>query len=315
MTYRVLPSPLRAFILTAMVALILAGRATATSTEPFFHVVGYLPEYRVMTVNPAALEGVTDLVFFSLTPTVDGGIDCSHLTPSIEARLFEISHSCGARLTVAFGGGDRSEAFPAMATDPGKRRLFVMDLTQFLLKHGFNGVDYDWEFPNGAAQKQALTDLVLETKAAFTPYGLTLTIATAPWDEFDSRVYAAVDRLHYMSYFDESRHASLSNAISDVDALVDKGAPLGKICLGIPFYAMKLHGDDDALSYADVEARFHPVPAQDEVNDFAFDGQDTVKAKCDFARRRGLGGVMIWELGQDTPGGSLVKTIATAAHI
>jgi GH18 family chitinase len=216
------------------------------------------------------------------------------------------------RLTVAFGGGDRSDAFPAMATDPGKRQLFVMDLTQFLLKHGFDGVDYDWEFPSGVAQKQALTNLVVETKSAFEPYGLTVTIATAPWDEFDPRVYAAVDRLHLMSYFDDSRHASLSNAVSDVDALIDKGAPPGKICLGIPFYAMKLHGEDAGLSYADVEARFHPAAGQDEVDDYAFDGPHTIERKRDFAGQRGLAGIMIWELGQDTPDGLLVKAITAA---
>jgi len=302
-------------ILSAIAILTLPGPAHAAAMDQStsFRVVGYLPEYRVMTVNPAALEGVTDVVFFSLTPTVDGGIDCSHLTPSIVARLSEIKRRCGARLTVAFGGGDRSDAFPAMATDPGKRQLFVLDLTQFLLKNGFDGVDYDWEFPNGDAQKQALTDLVIETKSALAPYGLTLSIATAPWDNFDPRVYAAVDRLHFMSYFDDSRHASLSNAISDTNALIDKGAPPAKICLGIPFYAIKIHGNDEGLSYADIDTRFH-VPARlDEAGDYAFDGPDTVSKKCEFARSRGLGGVMIWELGQDTPDGLLVKAITAAS--
>ena len=319
MTKFVLPVLLRAAVIAGICVLPLVGRVsassmtpTAASTEDVFHVVGYLPEYRVMTVNPAALVGVTDIVFFSLAPTTDGGIDCSHLTPSIESRLFAIKQRTGARLTVAFGGGDRSDAFPAMATDPGKRRLFVMDLTQFLLKHGFDGVDYDWEVPNGDAQKQALTDLVLETKSALAPYGLTLSIATAPWDKFDPRVYAAVDRLHFMSYFDDSRHASLGTARSDTEALIDKGAPPGKICLGIPFYSVKLHGNDEGLTYADIATRFRPTSTQDEAGDYAFDGPDTIDKKCEFARDRGLGGVMIWELGQDTPDGDLVKTIASA---
>lgn len=277
-----------------------------------FHVTAYLPEYRVLTVSDTCITGVTDLIFFSIAPTRDGGIDPSRMSPAIEARLKDIRTKSQVPMMVAFGGGDRSETFAAMATDPGRRRLFILDLVQFLINHGFDGVDYDWEFPDPPAEHAALSSLIVETKQALEPYGLQVSSAVAPWDEFTKETYAAVDQLNLMTYFD-NHYAPISNAIKDTEDLIKKGADPKKICMGIPFYGEMTDGKGDGPTYAEVAAKYHPAPDQDLVNGIAFNGPATVGAKTDFAAKRHLRGVMIWELGQDTPDGTLISAVKASA--
>jgi hypothetical protein len=55
-----------------------------------------------------------------------------------------------------------------------------------------------------------------------------------------------------------------------------------------------------AYTYAEIVELYHPAPTVDEVENIYFNGSETIGQKTCFAKRMGLGGVMIWELGQDT---------------
>jgi hypothetical protein len=278
--------------------------------EPKFHIAAYLPEYHALALNPALIANVTDLIFFSLEPTPEGGIDCRRLSPAIEEKLAEIKRRYPVRLIAAFGGADRSQAFAAMSTDPGRRHLFVADLAQFLTRRGYGGVDFDWEFPDSPAEKDGLTALVVETKRALAPLGLRVSVATAPGDWFDSKLIAAVDRFNLMSYYDETHQATLAVSQSDVDHLLRNGARPGQIWLGLPFFAENTAtGSDEATYYARLAQKYALTPKQDAVDGYTFNGVQTVRDKTQYALDRNLGGVMIFELGQDTTDGALSHAI------
>jgi len=283
--------------------------AVKVPPAPKFRIAAYLPEYRVLSLDPAVAANVTDLIFFSIEPTPDGGIDSSRLTPEIEARLMAIKKRYHVRLMVAFGGGDRSSSFPAMATDAGRRALFVENMAQFLTRHGFDGVDFDWEFPNNPAEKDGLTALVVETKRRLKPLGMQVSVATAPGDWFDPKLIAAADQFNVMSYFDESRHVGLAVSQTDVNHLLRNGAKPEQISLGIPFYAKNTITGVDDMSYGELEAKHHIAPKEDTAGDHIFNGIQTVKDKTQYTLDRGLGGVMIFELGQDTGSGALSHAI------
>ncbi|BDI29015.1 hypothetical protein CCAX7_10660 [Capsulimonas corticalis] len=282
-----------------------------------FHIVAYLPEYRVMALNPELARYVTDLIFFSLSPTPEGGIDDSRLTPEMEAKLQEIKQRYHPRLEAAFGGGDRSGMFSAMATDPAKRKRFTQNLVLFCQKHGFDGIDYDWEFPNTPEEKAGLKSLILETKEAFAPHGLRLSMALATWDTIDPKALAACDLLNLMTYFDNTHHAPVAGAQADALGLVSKGAPIGKVCMGIPFYtetAVAMQDHREAPTYGELDKQTPLAANVDDADIFHFNGPETVRQKALFALGQGLGGVMIWELGQDTRDGALVRSIAGAVR-
>src|SRR5947207_2229678 len=66
-----------------------------------FQVVAYLPDYRLATLNPAQLNGVTDLVYFSLEPTPVGGLNTPRLPPDALRKLHDLTRKSHTRLLVA----------------------------------------------------------------------------------------------------------------------------------------------------------------------------------------------------------------------
>lgn len=289
-------------------------RASAAST---FQTVAYLPDYRALTLAPAAppLNNLTDLIFFSLEPTPSGGLDGARLTSAVTARLQAIKTQSikrrrPLRLWVALGGWERSAGFAPVATDPAKRPLFVRALTLFCLRHGFDGADFDWEHPANAAEEAGYAALLAETHRAFAPHALRLSVTMAPWQKISPVAIAAVDAVNLMAYDHPARHSTFAQAQADVAGFLGQGVPPQKLCLGLPFYGRSIAHPDTALAYADIARRYHPAPGVDEVNGMYFNGPATIQQKTRYALARHLGGVMVWELGQDAPGdGSLLKAI------
>lgn len=70
-----------------------------------------------------------------------------------------------------------------MAANPALRKNFVTSALQMILKHGFDGFDVDWEYPNrrdsvnGPADIDNFTTLLKELSEAFKPHGLLVTAA------------------------------------------------------------------------------------------------------------------------------------------
>lgn len=49
---------------------------------------------------------------------------------------------------VAVGGwNEGSKKFSLVASDPAKRSRFIDDTVRFIQRHGFDGLDLDWEYP------------------------------------------------------------------------------------------------------------------------------------------------------------------------
>ena len=116
-----------------------------------------------------------------------------------------------------------------------------------------------------------------------------------------------------------------------VEAYKAAGVPAGKLLVGVPFYGYgwrKVLEDNNGLfqegepirgdrPFREIEGMIAESTVYRDKGSQApwlFDGdvfwtyEDavSVKAKAGYAREQGLGGVMIWELGQDTVGGTLL---------
>ncbi len=297
----------------------LPALAAHSAPPPPFRVVAYLPDYRVGALDPAAsaLDNLTDLIFFSLEPTPAGGLNAARLTPAAAARLQAIKRRRHAlRLWVAVGGWDRSAGFAPVATDPAKRRQFAQILTLFCLSHHFDGADFDWEHPSNAPEEAGYAALLAEVHHAFAPHGLRLSVTMAPWQKLAPVGIAAVDSVNLMAYDHEGRHSTFAQAQADVAGFLRLGVPPQKLLLGLPFYGRGITHADTALSYADILSQYHPAPTVDEVNGMYFNGPATIRQKTRDALARRLGGVMVWEVGQDAPGdGSLLKVIHQAMAV
>lgn len=81
---------------------------------------------------------------------------------------------------------------------------------------------------------------------------------------------------------------------------VAKNLPSSKLALGVPFYARDMYNGSPETYNEIVKRTPSLTPSMDEVGTLYFNGQETIKRKTKLAYNKGLGGIMIWEMGQDT---------------
>lgn len=280
-----------------------------------FVIAGYLPDYRADALDPAVGKYVSDVMYFSVEPKPTGDLDLSRLRPDLLRRLQTLRRQNGVRVLLTAGGWGHSAGFAPMTNDPAACRRFVITLARFCRENGLDGADMDWEHPQNAAEQRNYANLLTETRAVFHRYGLLITAALAGWQNVPPDGLEALDRIHLMAYDHPDRHATFEQAQKDVDQFLRRGVSPGKIVLGVPFYGRRRAKSDDAMAYADIMRRWRPAPAVDEVEGMYFNGPTTLARKTRWARENGLGGVMIWEVGQDLPptdSASLLRAVHAA---
>ncbi|KAJ8605620.1 hypothetical protein CTAYLR_000089 [Chrysophaeum taylorii] len=284
-----------------------------------FAVVAYLPEWRYEGANWEVIcSHVSHLIFFSLEVGTPGSKAITALDRLPRRELLEEAKAAaakfGTRLLVCFGGNGRSAGFSAMVRKPKLRKGFVSSVVKLLDGYGFDGVDYNWEYPGyrmgqGYLPAHEIDDdyaglerLVRETRDALAPSGKIVTLAYYP-DGRQERMLAfapgVASLLHSMSYdhTGPEGHAPMSLAQKAAATAVSR---FGSCCatLGVPFYGRDSGGT--WKSYEDI-IQAHPdlPPDEDDVDGLSFNGVSTIQAKVDLAIDSGLKGLMIWEVGQD----------------
>ncbi len=286
----------------------------ANQPQKVFHIAGYLPEYRVDGIGPEQVEGLTDLIVFSVSPRNDGSLDASAWPKRRLDKARKLSNGAKARLLLAVGGWGRSAGFASMAGKAQSRQRFVKELADLCGTNGFGGVVYDWEFPRTPKEEASFDHLLRDTRLLFSPKGRTVEIAVNPARPLPRDWMVNVDAVHMMSYDNGPRHATYEQAVTDLNAMAKLGVPSEKQLLGLPFYGRSMTNRGNTKTYAEINERFHPKRDQDEAGGFHFNGPDTLAKKVKLAKERGLSGVMIWEIGQDAKGkDSLLSTLRAHA--
>lgn len=253
----------------------------------------------------------------------DAKLTATDRFPSPEAMvtLRAAAAEHGTRLLLSLGGNARTNGFPLVAVDKTLRRKLVRNLVHFCEVHGLHGVDYNWEYPANAREWNGLFALLKATKKAFAKRGLIATMAYYP-DGRQEKILAEgkvdkyVDLAHSMSYDQPGRHSTSALAAGTLRNAREAGLRLPAVTLGLPFYGRHVR-TGDWKTFEDL-AKEHPeVGASgggDEVAGYFFNGPDAIRHKVQMAKAAGVGGVMIWEVGQDfhpEDDRSLLKAIAT----
>ena len=282
---------------TLLLLVFLTHSISIQSEQPL--IVGYLPEYRIDDVEAEQLKPLTDVIYFGLTPPTNVQEFSPVISEAALTKLKEIKREADCRLLVCVGGWNRSDNFAALAANPRSRRTFISRLTKFCNENDFDGVDFDWEHPKNAEEIRNYARLLQESRAAFRKSKLLVTVAQAGWQDLGKAAYTAVNRVHLMAYDHRYPQASLQATTADVDRILKNGCPQQKVVLGVPFYGRNVDGA--ARTYRDLSAANSKAPEKDVIDGFAFNGPRTISKKVELVSRRNLAGVMIWEVGQDSP--------------
>ncbi|MFO0979587.1 MAG: glycoside hydrolase family 18 protein [Planctomycetaceae bacterium] len=278
-----------------------------------FHIVGYLPDYRMSDIDLAPCRLLTDLYVFSAEVSPNGALKLNRLQNAPWAKLQTFKTTHRIRMILCIGGWDRSAGFGPMATSPESRQRFIESVKTTCLEKRFDGIDIDWEHPSNEAEQQAYGQLLIELVEALHPLGLQVSVTMAAWQTIPANGLKSVDAVNIMSYDHDGRHSTFEAAEADIKKVIAQGATASQIHLGVPFYGRSLTDRNKAVTWAELAER--ATPGSDEYDGIYFNGPETMRAKTRMALEKGLGGIMIWELGQDAPGKqSLLSVIHGEAH-
>lgn len=294
---------------SSLLACALGLSLSVPQAEAAFKVVGYFPSWSG-DVNTIQYNKVTHINYSFVLPNHDGSLQSLDGGSARLHSLVQKSHNAGVKVLIAVGGwnnGDDS-AFRSLAANSGYRANFVNNIVNFVNQYNLDGVDIDWEYPNGN-EVGNFRLLMQQLSSALRSRGKLLTAAVTANDSpgsVDSTIINAVDFLNLMVYDMGNPHSTYSGAQAALTHWkYNEGLPKDKMVLGVPFYS-----HINWVSYKDVIARYGTWAAQvDNAGGLDYNGQPTIRAKSELALME-AGGVMFWEISQDTRDGtSLMSTI------
>lgn len=297
-----------------------------------FKVVGYYPSWAPDKLQAVDFGIVTHVCYAFAIPTSEGGLlDLEN--PETAKTLIASAHANGAKVLLSVGGWSHNDmplenVFMEATADEERRERFVESILAMCAAYGFDGVDMDWEHPrvDGASAGQ-YEALMLALSERLHEEGKLLTAAVLSGATADGNIYYdaaahtnavlnAVDFINVMAYDggDGERHSQYRFAVDCGTYWREtRGLPAHKIVLGVPFYARP--------SWAGYGTILESVPDACDKDHVTYNGMEvyynglgTIAEKTLYAKEN-LGGIMIWELTQDTSDGdkSLLQAIGEAA--
>lgn len=282
-----------------------------------FKVVGYFPSWKPTKTNLPRYDVLTHVIYAFAIPTSEGGLRPLE-NPDTAQTILRDAHANGVKVLLAVGGWSYNDVpleptFVSATETPGKRAAFVEAIVSMCDSYGFDGVDIDWEHPRvDGASHQQYEDLMLELAQRLHGEGKLLTSAVLSGATADGNIYydaaahtdkvlEAVDWINVMAYDggDGERHSPYAFAVNCATYWKDtRGMSAGKVVLGLSFY-----GRPSWAGYGDILAAAPDAWRGDTANYNGmtawYNGPQTIRDKTRYAMEH-LGGVMIWELTQDT---------------
>jgi GH18 family chitinase len=314
---------------TLLVSALSGGDGPAQAAEPpaaapgRFKVVGYFPSWHG---DVAAIDWgrLTHVNYAFVLPTKAGAVVAFNGLKGLD-KLVRDGHAHKVPVSIAVGGWNdgNDKAFEIVARSPALRATFVRNLMAFVKRHDLDGVDIDWEYPDPGESAQGYLALLRELRAQLGPAGKLLTTAIVGNGEnaagIPDEAFAEVDFANIMAYdADEAdakepikyvHHSPYEFAEVCLRFWRQRGLPKDKAILGVPFY-----GKSPGTPYRTLVARDADASTKDQLGKIYYNGIPTMKRKTALARAEG-GGIMIWELTDDTHDDkSLLRAIDEAAR-
>mmetsp|Transcript_34351 Transcript_34351/g.49942 ORF Transcript_34351/g.49942 Transcript_34351/m.49942 type:complete len:345 (-) Transcript_34351:57-1091(-) len=298
-------------------------------------VFGYLPEYRLQNkfdYDGLFSMGLTHLIYFSLEIDPSTGLPSAldRLPPLDDIRRARTAADrFGGKLMLSFGGNGRSAGFSYMVATKKRRRKFIEQLNLLIEEYSIDGVDYNWEYPStanewsnwGLLMKESKDLLITDSKDTFQPNIVTFTMY------MNAQHYSVIqhfgllrdaDYVHCMAYDSSGKHSTIEFAMQAIEfAQSTPGFDASKFVLGLPFYGRNIQTGEPKAYYDIIQSIKNKEDfrkAGDVVNDVFYNSGPTLMAKVKAAHSAGIGGVMIWELGQDVQPFNRSDSLMRAIH-
>ncbi len=277
-------------------------------------VVGYLASW-AEGFNEVSFKYLTHVNYSFVTPYSNGSLRLENFDSNKLQETQKKAKEAKVKLFIAVGGwdlgdgGGNDEAFEALASNDKSIQNFVKNITQFVKEYNLDGVDIDWEYPNGIESAKKFTLLMKTLSSELNAQGKLLTFAAVGdginMDGLEMEVFEYVDWVNIMCYDHEpAPHSDIKYGEQCIKEWQAKGLSKEKLVLGVPFY-----GKHPEKAYKDIIADNIKYAQLDSQGEIYYNGIPTIVAKTKLAKLHGSG-IMIWEISQDTQDDtSLIKAI------
>lgn len=282
------------------------GEITLISSKETTAVSAYLPlsTFQPSMADPEFLAGLDRVIVNTgCYWQEDGSLTLSDgLTDAFQALKTaapDLSLWCTVNPQGALIREDRAGA----SIDTTEKRAALIDCFIALCEeNGLDGVDIDWEFPEGQDWEH-FSSLLAEGSAALKQAGFSLSAAFSPKDvELSPQAVKVLPLVHIMAYdqFDEvGYHATYTGAQEAVSYFTELGFRPDQLILGVPAYGRPLDGSAAWPLYRDNAEALSD--GANLLNGAFYNSPQLAKDKVLLARQEGLEGVFLYHLGCDMP--------------
>ncbi|GAA6005406.1 glycoside hydrolase family 18 protein [Rhodotorula paludigena] len=280
-------------IFSTLGALAALGTSALAASRPL--IGNYWPAYNAADQSVKQIPWkYSDLAYYFVTVTTKTGFQVPADQPTSDITAFvKQAKQAGSKPLFSIGGWTGSLYFSSLVDTPAKQTTFAKQIQQFMAQYGFEGVDLDWEYPNGAGigcnvvnpqdSANLLAFLKVLRKTIGTSKLITAAVSTggflgpdgAPLPSF-AEFGAYFDYINLMAYdiggsWSETTgpNAPLRKCKSDtsvqnsVALWTRRGFPASKILLGIPAYAISFTTKSSKLASADINGKWQSVAYQE----------------------------------------------------
>jgi chitinase len=285
-----------------------------------FRVVGYVPLGRqpVPFISDSTFKKLTHLNIAFINPDSAGNL----IVPVGFDSLMLQAHASNIKVLMSIGGGTFNPNYANLLTSKN-RESFIERLVTLCMNYNVDGIDVDIENDNIDKNYEGF---VTDLSASLKPLHKLMTAALATWNAhlISDAALQQFDFINVMSY-DETGpwspdrpgpHAAYEKAAADIKYWTkSRRLAKEKINLGLPFYGYcfgTTYGE--SMAYKDIINTFPGAEQQDTIapatgGNIYYNGLPTIQKKTMLALEK-AGGVMIWQILQDTPGSkSLLSAI------
>lgn len=248
----------------------------------------------------------------------DGTLNSATLDKFI-TRLADRARANGVKPVISIRSGSGENFAKAVATADGRETL-ATNIVTYARQHDMDGIDIDYEEYSNLSDTENVRNLLDLFSRIRGKMGEDMFLACAinagTWLDYGKEWASYFDYVSPMSYDalngkeTPQQHASYEKYVTDIERCHDYyGIPYSKLLGGVPFYGYSwdnLPGTDANMGIAfrsimDYYRDKNPEAKNvDVMGQTLYNGQETIRRKCRYAKDKDLAGIMIWQLFQDS---------------
>lgn len=303
------------------------GKTKVIENAPL--IVGYLPTWK-MPYNIDNMKSITHLCLAFGMVKNDGSVDVESIME--HRKIIRKAQQKNIKVLLSIGGGG-TESFSAAILNPQAQKKLIVQLKQIVESLNLEGIDIDFEEWEGGMKgasnldkkkSKALEIFYRNLRKELGEEVILSAAVTGSWDNndwgtyncFGSKMHRYLDFVSLMIYDftgpwsgthtgPHSDWTFFENSINHW--LHNKKLPAHKLIAGVPFYGYHFLKKNDAkgakaISYKQIIEDYpnDKVHQTDSIGLIYYDGMKMIERKSKYIKEKKLGGIMIWELTQDT---------------